>query len=121
MEILVERTANVAVLRCHGSLDAESVGVFRKTTQTLCQQGVDRFVVDGGALTFIDSMGLGALISLLRRVRGSDGEVKVSALTPDVRSIFEITRLNRLFDICATAAQACQKFKKGPADPSSAR
>lgn len=112
MDIQVEQKGAVAVLHCTGSLDAETVAQFKRTTQGLCEQGVGQFVLDAQELTFIDSMGLGALISLLRRVRSHDGEVKVSGLTRDVRSIFEITRLHRLFDICGSAVEACQKFRK---------
>lgn len=112
MDIQVEQKGAVAVLHCTGSLDAETVAQFKRTTQGLFEQGVGQFVLDAQELTFIDSMGLGALISLLRRVRSQDGEVKVSGLTRDVRSIFEITRLHRLFDICGSASEACQKFRK---------
>lgn len=112
MNIVVEKNDKVAVVHCNGSLDAETVAQFKRATQELFEAGVDSFVLDGGDLTFIDSMGLGALISLMRRVRQHDGEVKVAALLPDVKSIFEITRLNRLFDICSTTIEACQKFKK---------
>ncbi|MBI2345488.1 MAG: STAS domain-containing protein [Deltaproteobacteria bacterium] len=112
MEMQVERMGDVAVLRCHGSLDADTVPEFRHAIRGLCEQGVCRFVLDGAALQFVDSMGLGVLISLMRRVRPQEGEVKIAALTDDVRSIFEITRLHRVFDICSTSQEACQKFRR---------
>lgn len=112
MDIQVEQKGAVAILRCAGSLDAETVAKFKRTAQGLFEQGVGRFVLDAQELTFIDSMGLGALISLMRRVRQQDGEVKVAGLSRDVHSIFEITRLHRVFDICGSAAEACQKFAK---------
>jgi anti-sigma B factor antagonist len=67
-------------------------------------------VIDCSNLNFIDSMGLGILISLLRRVRQRDGDVKVSALSEEVKTIFEITRLHRLFDVCNDSAAAVKKF-----------
>ena len=111
MEIQIERKGDIAIVHCTGSLDAETVAQFKRAVQGLCEQGVGRFVVNAQTLTFIDSMGLGALISLMRRVRTQDGEVKVAGLAGDVRSIFEITRLHRLFDICDSAAQACERFR----------
>lgn len=113
MELQIEQQGTVAIIHCAGSLDAGNVAQFKRATLDLCEQGITRFVLNGHKLQFIDSMGLGALISLLRRVRQQEGEVKVAQLTPDVRSIFEITRLHRLFDICDTPLLACQKFKNG--------
>jgi anti-sigma B factor antagonist len=46
----------------------------------------------------------------MRRVQADRGEVKIASLSPDVRMIFELTRLHRVFDICGTASEACKKF-----------
>lgn len=114
MQITVDREGTIAVLRCVGSLDMSSVPRFREVTQSLLAASVRRFVVDGSELTFIDSQGLGVLIALLRKVQAQDGDLKVAALTPDVASIFEITRLNRLFEVCSSREHACRRFTPAP-------
>lgn len=111
MEIETEQVGNVTVLYCEGSLDADTVTHFKKTANELLERGVTNFVIDASKLNFVDSMGLGVIISLLRRVKQRDGDIKISSLTPDVKSIFEITRLHRLFDICENKAEAIEKFK----------
>lgn len=110
MDIKPEKQGKIMVLKCMGSLDAECVSQFKKSSQKLVEEGNRYFVIDAGGLTFVDSMGLGAIISLMRRVQADRGEVKIAALSPDVRMIFELTRLHRVFDICATAGEACKKF-----------
>ena len=112
MNIKIESLDNVSVVRCGGSLDADSVAAFKKATTEIVNGGVVRLVIDCSSLNFIDSMGLGALISLLRRARSQEGDVKVAALSDDVKTIFEITRLHRLFDVCADAQAACKQFSK---------
>lgn len=109
MEIVVEQLHAVAVVACQGSLDASTIAGFKERTQALLDQDVRYIVLDASQLTFIDSMGLGVIISLLRKVKAHGGDVKVAAPTPDVRSIFEITRLNRLFDVCTTRDDACER------------
>lgn len=111
MEITTEQQGDIAVLKCEGSLDADTVAHFKKITGDLVDRGVIRFVVDGSKMTFVDSMGLGVLISLLRRVKQREGDIKVAALTADVKSIFEITRLHRLFEVCGSTKEAVEKFK----------
>lgn len=110
MNIKVESMGNVSIVCCGGTLDADSVSSFKKVTSHLVKNGSVNLVVDCQKLTFIDSMGLGALISLLRQVRGRDGDLKVAGLNDEVKTIFEITRLHRLFDVCADAQAACKQF-----------
>lgn len=110
MNIEVRQNGVVQVLQCGGSLDADSVAGFKKIAYDLVSGGSTRFVIDCSGLNFIDSMGLGVLISLLRRVRQQQGDVKVAALNEDVKTIFEITRLHRLFDVCSDSDAAVQKF-----------
>lgn len=112
MNIEVKQQGNIQVMHCGGSLDADTVVAFKKIAYDLVSKGSTRFIIDCSKLTFVDSMGLGVLISLLRRVRQKDGDVKVASLTDEVKTIFEITRLHRLFDVCADWNSAINKFGK---------
>lgn len=112
MNIDVKQQGDVQIMHCGGSLDADTVAAFKKVAYDLVSGGSTRFVIDCTNLTFIDSMGLGAMISLLRRVRTQNGDVKVASLSDDVKTIFEITRLHRLFDVCADWNTAVRQFGK---------
>lgn len=111
MDIRIDRSGDVVVLRCNGSLDAETVTLFRKKTGELFEGGATKFVFDASKLSFVDSMGLGAMISLLRRVREKKGDIKTFGLNREVKEIFEITRLNKLFDVCKDENEACEKLR----------
>lgn len=113
MNIEVKQQGDIQIMHCGGSLDADTVAAFKKIAYDLVSRGSTRFIIDCSNLTFVDSMGLGVLISLLRRVRQKDGDVKVAALTDEVKTIFEITRLHRLFDVCADWNTAVNKFNRG--------
>ena len=112
MNIEVKQQGDIQVMHCGGSLDADSVSAFKKVAYDLVGSGATRFVIDCSNLTFIDSMGLGVLISLLRRVRQRSGDVKVAGLSDEVKTIFEITRLHRLFEVCADWNAAVRQFNK---------
>jgi len=114
MNVDIEQQGDISILHCGGSLDADSVGGFKKIAYDLVDNGSVRIVVDCSKITFVDSMGLGVLISLLRRARSHQGDVKVASLTDDVRTVFEITRLHRLFDVCADTQTACRQFTRTP-------
>lgn len=110
MKIETEKKGEVTVIAVHGNLDADTVLQFKKAAQKVVDEECWRVVLDFSQLNFIDSMGLGALISLLRRVRTRQGDVKIAGLNPMVRSVFEITRLNRLFEIFPDCQTALTKF-----------
>lgn len=110
MQIDIQKQGNVAILHLQGSLDADSVNTFKKTTQELLEDGTRRMVFDCRTLDFVDSIGLGAMISLLRRIRSDGGDLKIAGLNAEVRSVFEITRLHRLFEIAPDWETACRTF-----------
>lgn len=110
MKIKIEKKNDITILQITGNLDADSVAQFKKAANKIVEEGCCRLVIDCQAIDFIDSMGLGCLISLLRKVRTSQGDLKIASLSKDVHSIFEITRLHRLFEILPDWKSACDKF-----------
>jgi anti-sigma B factor antagonist len=112
MKLDVSKKGDVAIFKCVGSLDADNIATFKKAAYDMLDEGTVKYVLDVSGVDFVDSMGLGVLISLLRRVKQKDGDIKIASLTPDVKTIFEITRLFRLFDVCDSSKEAIEKFKE---------
>jgi anti-sigma B factor antagonist len=79
-------------------VDAHVSAAFRAALLARIDQGHHNLLIDMEKVEFIDSSGLGALVSALKRIGGS-GELRVCALRPSVRSMFELTRLNRVIPI----------------------
>jgi anti-sigma B factor antagonist len=112
MEIQVSEHGNVQVLACIGRMDAQVSGLLKDRMLELLEKGATQLVLDLEGLEFLDSSGLGAIVSCLRRVKEKKGEIKLAGLREEVRSIFEITRVSRLFHICETVPAAVKAFKK---------
>jgi anti-sigma B factor antagonist len=79
-------------------VDAHVAGAFRTALVERIDQGHRNVMVNMEKVEFIDSSGLGALVSALKRI-GRDGELRVCSLNASVRSMFELTRLNRVIAI----------------------
>jgi anti-sigma B factor antagonist len=62
-------------------------------------------IVDFAKVGFVDSTGLGVIVSLLKMMPG-DGKLAVAGLQPPVRRLFEITKLDQVFLICPTVEDA---------------
>ena len=91
-------------------LDAANAEELREQVAEV-QARSPRIVFDMGQVEFIDSAIIGALVGFLRRTRASGGDVKLAGLTPDIETIFEITRLNRVFSIHPSVDAALDDFR----------
>ena len=69
-----------------------------------------QLIFDMARVDFVDSSIIGALVGFLRRAQTGGGDVKLVGLTPNVETIFEVTRLQRVFSIHATVPAAVEEF-----------
>ena len=88
------------------SLDAYVTGEFKSEINALVGSADGHVVLDLGHVSFVDSSGLGAILSVMRLVRGRQKRLVVCLLTPQVRSLFELVRIHKVLDICNTREEA---------------
>ncbi len=72
--------------------------------------GARKFVVDFAKTGYIDSSGLGVLVSLSKKIREQGGELRLAGLNEDLQTLFELTKLDTLFAITRTAEEALAAF-----------
>jgi anti-sigma B factor antagonist len=84
---------------------------FKSKLNELIEQGHANMIIDLTAVDLVDSSGLGVLVSTLKRI-GNRGEVKLCNLKDAVRSVFELTRLDRVFGLYHSEAEAAASFRK---------
>lgn len=87
------------VLRVRGELDALSCPELRPVLDAAVQHGKPFVTVDLSELRLIDSSGVGALVSLYKRVRAYGGEVQFVGVTAQPLVIFKLLRLDRAFQL----------------------
>ncbi len=82
-----------------GEIYAEEAAAFQATILKQCTSSSTFVHVDATNLAYIDSSGLGALVSIYKKAAELGGRVKISGLRGDVKELFDLTNLNRVFDI----------------------
>jgi anti-sigma B factor antagonist len=90
---------NRTLLQIRGELDALSAGELRPLLDRVVEDGRRDVAVDLSELRLIDSSGIGALVSLYKRVRGSGGIVKFTGVTAQPLVIFKLLRLDVVFEL----------------------
>jgi anti-sigma B factor antagonist len=111
MEIAVDKVGDVAVAELLvEELDASNAGEFKDDIAPVLVANT-KVVFDLSRLHFVDSSGLGAFISCLRKVNARGGDLKLCGMAKQVRAVFELTRMHRIFDIFATREEAVRAFQ----------
>jgi anti-sigma B factor antagonist len=111
MDIKAERTEGITVLFIREDrLDANNSEELKAELRRQFENGTKDLVIDLKEVLFIDSSGLGVLVSGYKNASILHGCLKLSNLQFQVKSMFELTRLHRVFDIFTTVDDALQSF-----------
>lgn len=98
-----------AVLSLEGEVDVSNSESVKDAAVALLADNVKRLVVDLSATHYLDSAGLGILVGLLKRANESNLSLVIAGARPQVRRVFEITRLNQVFTMRDDVASALQE------------
>src|SRR5438270_9114742 len=101
----------VAVVDLSGRITlGEGSVVLRDQIRDLIGKGEKKILLNLGDVTYIDSSGIGELVSAFTTVRNQAGELKLLNLTKKVHDLLQITKLYTVFDIKDDEATAVQAF-----------
>lgn len=111
MEINVDKQDRIAIAEIPvEELDASNAGELKRDMAPILEANA-RLVIDLTRLRFVDSSGLGAMLSCLRHVSAKGGDLKLCGLSRQVRAAFELVRMHRIFDIFPTREEAVRAFQ----------
>lgn len=115
MHIDVIEKDGVAVVTPVGArVDLQVAGEFRATLLQRIEAGHHRLVVDMEGVEFVDSSGLGALVSALKALRElrAGGDLRLANVQPPVVALLEIIRLHRVFARYPSVQEAVNSFSE---------
>lgn len=91
----------IEVVQPTGILDGIKGNQLRRDISDVVTRGADIVLIDLQDVKFIDSSGLGALVSAMKMVRTAGGKLFVCSINDQVKMVFELTRMERVFEIFA--------------------
>jgi anti-sigma B factor antagonist len=89
----------------------EGSALLRKTIRDLLDRGRYKIILNLGDVTYIDSSGIGELVSGFTAVRNRQGELKLLHLTKKVHDLLQITKLFTVFDVYSDEGAAVRSFQ----------
>ena len=87
------------ILQPSGLLDGQNANQIRREITDSLDLGINIIRVDFQEISFVNSSAIGALVASLKLVRAKGGEIFLYSLNPQVRMIFELTKMDQIFKI----------------------
>ena len=102
----------VTIVDCSGRITlGEGSVILRDTVRDLLSKGQKKILLNLGEVTYIDSSGIGELVSAFTTVRNQGGDLKLLNLTKKVHDLLQITKLYTVFDVKDDEAAGVKAFK----------
>ncbi len=105
-------SSDVKILKPHGILDGTKASQFRQDIGALVEKGAKTILIDCQDITFMDSSGLGALVLALKTVRAAGSKLFVCSINEQIRILFELTSMDRVFEIFESEEKFLESFDK---------
>ena len=112
MEISQKVIDGIPIIAASGRIDATTSKDLEIALNELINQNNNKIVIDLAGVEYISSVGLRVLLAALKKVKPSQGDVKLASLQPFVREVFEITGFSKLFSIHPNHVAAISKMKE---------
>jgi len=106
--------SGVPVIKLGGEVDVYTAPQLKQKMLGLLEAGAGQMVVDLAQVEYFDSTALGVLIGGLKRIRERDGNLALICPSPRIRRVFEITGLDKVFDIYSSADEAKTGMEASP-------
>jgi anti-sigma B factor antagonist len=115
LKLTTRTIQDIVVLNCDGRVVlGEESAQLRDTVKELLTRS-KQLVLNLGGVSYIDSGGLGTLVSLYTTAHNSGASVKLSNLTPRVGDLLQVTKLLTVFEVFDTVEDGVGSYKKGAA------
>src|SRR5512145_2406893 len=102
--------SGVVVVGVEGQLIVGNRQELKQKVLDALEEGSRKFVIDFSKTGYIDSSGLGVLVSLSKKIREQGGELRLANLNDDLKTLFELTKLDTLFQIADSRERALDSF-----------
>jgi anti-sigma B factor antagonist len=103
-------SSSLKIIQPSGILDGTQAGQFRQEIAEAVHAGASLIVVDLKEVTFMDSSGLGALVLSLKTVRSAGAQLFLCSINEQIKILFELTNMDRVFEIFPNLAELEQKI-----------
>lgn len=106
MQATIEKVGEFSIVTLNAdAIDSSNVKEFKQQFQPVVDQG-GKVIFDMGSIDFVDSSGLGSILSVMRQLTAKGGDLRICSMRKPVRALFELVRFHRILDVYNTRDEA---------------
>jgi len=110
MAVKTEAKNGLMVCRIDGEIDINTAPDIKRAFDRLVSKKEPKIIINLSRVTYVDSSGLATLVEVLKNMRAYGGRMKLTNMAPKIKSLFEITKLEKLFEIMSDEEDAISTF-----------
>ena len=110
MQINKTKQQDIVICQINGDVDINSSPDIRRAFDELAGLKQKKIIINLKEVSYIDSSGLATLVEMLKKAKSYGGRLKLSNLADRVKGLFEITKLEKIFEIYDTQEEAMSGF-----------
>ena len=110
MSFAIKKQGEVCIVDVEGQLIVGNRQELKQKVLDELERGERKFLVDFSQPGYIDSSGLGVLVSLSKKIREAGGALRLANLNDDLKTLFELTKLDTLFQIANNREEALRSL-----------
>jgi anti-sigma B factor antagonist len=110
MDITIRESGEIIIMDINGEIDLYNAPDIKESIKGQIESGKTNIIINLDKVSYIDSSGIGVLISSLSNLKKAGGSLKIINVYASVRKVFELTKLTSFFDIYDGEAEALSSY-----------
>lgn len=110
MALRIDPKQGLTVCHIDGEIDINSSPALKKSFDKLLSSKTPKIVINLSKVTYVDSSGLATLVEILKNMRSYGGRMRLACMSAKIKNLFEITKLEKLFEIMTDEETAISNF-----------
>jgi anti-sigma B factor antagonist len=106
----IENGDPTVLISLKGTIETTNASTLEEALERIIDDDCYQIAVDLSGVTYISSAGWGIFISEIKRIRSHGGDIKLAAMKPEVREVFDLLEFNNILKPYATKEEALQAF-----------
>ena len=111
MKLIAKRADDIVVIDVFGEINIQSVNQLKRSIEMIIEHGICKVVLNLKPTDYIDSVGMGTLVGLEKKLLKLEGELCLVGVQPNILKAFEMVRLKKMFKQFDTKKDAVKYFK----------
>lgn len=110
LEVVVREEAGVGIIEASGEIDVYNSAEIKKLVDAYIARGTNNVLIDMSGVDYLDSSTISVLLAERERLKSSGGRLKLLGLQESPRKVFEIAKIDTIFDIYDNEEEALKSF-----------